>query len=425
MNTKLPLRLSFFIFFTFFSLTNSIAQGDSTYEWIGNTNDFYNVSNWTSSNGAVQFDNNGFKIARVFDVGVSPQINTFIDWQPGVFDTLDNVNLTVNANFNVFFNDWLNGTITINTGAIFTCRNIFRVGREGSGVVNINGGEFRINNTGGFRSFFIGVLQNGNGTVNVNNAGIIESDQQIEVGTRDFYPTGVLNINSGGVATANTVTAIGPNGAINVNGGLLNTGNVLIVGDLYVDNAGNEGSLDDTPNVGDLNINAGSVVFNQNNVATPAFIVDPNARIFIDDGSLILNNPGFDYTNDINTLVTNGQIVAASGKSILVSYDGTDQTTVTASATASVNDINANNYFKIYPNPTEADGVINIEPKVANLEELSLSIFDLMGKKVYEAKSTNSPITISINTGGKLNSGIYILEIETSKGEMYSKIVID
>jgi len=424
MITKLPFKLILFVLFTFYSLTNSMAQGDSTYDWVGNSSDFYSASNWTSTNGAVQFDNNGFKIVYVSDVGVSPVINTFIDWQPGVFDTYDNVDLTVNANFNVFFNDWLNGTITINTDAIFTCRNIFRVGREGSGIVNINGGEFRVNNaTDEFRSFFIGVLQNGDGTVNVNNGGIIESDRQIEVGTRDFFPLGVLNVNTGGEATAGTVTTIGPNGTINVNGGVLNAGEVFIVGDLFVDTPGNEGALDDTPDVGNLNINSGTVNFNQNNVANPFFNIDINGRIFIDNGSLILNQPGFDYTADINNFVTNGQIVAPSDKTIVVSYDGIGQTTVTASATASVNNINANDYFTIYPNPT--DGVINLEPKAENFEELSISIFDLMGKKVYETKRTNNLNTISINTGGKLNSGIYMLEIATLKAELYSKIVID
>lgn len=422
MKTKLLLKLSFFILITFYSVTNMIAQGDSTYDWIGNTSNFYDASNWTSTNGAVQFDNNGFKIVHVSDVGMSPQINSFVDWQPGVFDTYYNVNLTVNADFNVFFNDWLNGTITVNSGATFTCRNIFRVGREGSGEVNINGGVFRSSDPANFQSIFIGVLQNGDGTVNVNNNGLIESGQQIEVGTRDFYPTGELNVNSGGVATANTVTAIGPNGTINVNGGTLNTGNVFIVGDLYVDNPGNEGALDDTPNVGDLNINDGTVVFNQNNVASPAFIVDPNGRIFIDEGSLILNNPGFDYTADINTLVSNGQIVAASGKTIAVSYDGSDQTTVTASPNASVQDLNANDYFEIYPNPTS--GLINLAPKNAHFEELSISVFDLTGKKVHETKGIQNSNTISINVGDNLNSGLYILKINTFKGELYSKIVI-
>ena len=423
MKTKLLFKLSFFIVFTFYSVSNIIAQGDSTYEWIGSTNDFYSASNWTSTNGAVQFDNNGFKIVRIFNVGTSPVLNTFIDWQPGVFDTLDDVNFMINANFNVFFNDFLNGTVTINSGAIFTCRNIFRVGREGSGVVDINGGEFRVNNTTDeFRSFFIGVLQNGNGVVNVNNGGIMESDRQIEVGTRDFYPTGVLNVNTGGVATAGTVTTIGPNGTINVDGGTLNTGNVFIVGDLFVDTPGNEGALDDTPNVGDLNINSGSVVFNQNNIASPFFNIDTNGRVFIDDGSLILNSPGFDYTTDINNFVTNGQIVPASGKSIVVSYDGIGQTTVTASPTASVEDLNANNYFKIYPNPT--DGVINLTPNEVNFEEFSISVFDVTGKKVHETEGANNFDTTSINLGDKLNSGMYILKIETSKGELYSKIVI-
>jgi len=69
---------------------------------VGNTSDFYDASNWTSTNGAVQFDNNGFKFALISDVGASPIINTFVDWQPGVFDTYNNIDLTVNANFNVF-----------------------------------------------------------------------------------------------------------------------------------------------------------------------------------------------------------------------------------------------------------------------------------------------------------------------------------
>lgn len=422
MKTKLLDRLPLLILFTVFSFSFGYAQGDSTYDWVGNTSDFYNASNWTSTNGAVQFDNNGFKFVLISDVGASPVINTFVDWQPGVFDTYNNVDLTINANFNVFFNDWLNGTVTINSGAIFTCRNIFRVGREGSGVVNINGGEFRVNNTtDGFRSFFIGVLQNGDGVVNVNNGGIMESDRQIEVGTRDFYPTGELNINTGGVATAGTVTTIGPNGTINVDGGVLNTGNIFIVGDLFVDNPGNEGALDDTPNVGDLNINSGTVIFNQNALAAPFFDINANGRVFIDEGSLILNNPGFDYTADINTFVTNGQIVAASGKSIAVSYDGTGQTTVTASPNASVEDLNANQYFDIYPNPT--DGIINLTPKDSFAGEAVISIFDLTGKKVFETNGVYEFNRISINTGIQLNPGMYILEIDSSKGKLYTKIV--
>lgn len=422
MNKKLLLKISFLVLFTFYSFTNLMAQGDSTYDWVGNNSNFYDASNWTSTNGAVQFDNNGFKVVRVFDVGVSPQINSFVDWQPGIFDTYDNVELTVNADFNVFFNDWLNGTITVNDGATFTCRNIFRIGREGSGVVNINGGVFRSSDPANFQSIFIGVLQGGDGTVNVNNDGLLESGQQIEVGTRDFYPLGELNVNSGGVATATTVTAIGPNGTINVNGGVLNTGNVLIVGDLFVDNAGNEGALNDTPNVGDLNINAGTVVFNQNNLEAPAFIVHPDGQILIDEGSLILNNPGFDYTDEISTLVTNGQLVAAEGKTIEVSYNGTNQTTVTASPTASTTDFNANTYFTIYPNPSR--GIINLTPKDASLGELSVAIFDLTGKKVFEVNEKNSTQTITMQTDGKLVAGMYLVKIQSSKGELFSKVII-
>ncbi|MES2485233.1 MAG: hypothetical protein V4581_04700 [Bacteroidota bacterium] len=55
-----------------------------TYNWTGGSADFYSTTNWTSTEGPVLFDNGGFRVVHTNDVGTSPVINQFIDWQPGI-----------------------------------------------------------------------------------------------------------------------------------------------------------------------------------------------------------------------------------------------------------------------------------------------------------------------------------------------------
>lgn len=417
MKTKLLVTSIFCGALSLFS-SRLMAQGDSTYGWTGAAGtSFYSTSNWTSTVGAVQFDNNGFKVVRTSTQGSSPTIDSFIDWQPGIFDNLDNVNLTVNADFNVFFNDWLNGTVTVNTGATFTCRNIFRVGREGVGIVNIEGGTLQANDPTNWQAVFIGALNNGDGTVNVNNNGTINGGYQVEIGTRDFYPLGELNVNTGGTSVAYWATVIGPNGTLNVNGGSVNTGHNLIVGDLYIDNAGNAGSLTLTTDTGNLNINSGTVTVNHNNLDAPTFSVHADAKIYIDNGTLVINNNAYDYTTDINTMVANGQIVPASGKVIKVTHSA-GATTVTAENSLSVSDSSFANNISVYPNPS--DGIINIKTKENYAGALSLKVFNSLGKLVFKAPLKNDVLnTYSFDTKNTLQTGIYVLQITGSNNESY------
>ena len=222
--------LSLLLFGLIFSISNGIIA--QTYNWTGAVDgNFYNTSNWTSTLGPVAFDDSAFKFVKTHAVVTNqPIISQFVAWQPGVFDNTGG-SLIVNADFNVFYNDFLNGAVTVNTGAIFTCRNIFRIGREGLGELNVNGGTFRSSNIDTWQGIFIGVLNGGNGKANINTGGIIDGGYQLEIGTRDFYPIGELNVNTGGTAVAYWATAIGPNGTINVNGGNLNTGETFKVGD--------------------------------------------------------------------------------------------------------------------------------------------------------------------------------------------------
>lgn len=383
-----------------------------TYNWTGGSSNFYATSNWTSTQGAVAFDDSSFKTVRTNGTGSSPVINQFVAWQPGIFDSTGG-NLTINADFNVFFNDMLNGTVTVNSGAIFTCRNIMRVGRDGTGILNVNG-TARSLNEGVFQAIFIGAL-GGNGTVNVNEGGLVSGGYQLEVGTRDFYPTGTLNVNTGGIAEAYWVTPIGPNGTINVNGGTVNTGQTFIVGDLFLDNAANVGNVGAV--VGRVNLNSGTMMVNQNDLEAIVFAMHPNSKMIIDNGSLMIKRTGVDFTQAVNGFVTGGQIEAAPGKQINVVYDGVF-TTVTATTTAGINTL-ATDSFSLYPNP--AQDVITITANNQIAGSVSINVINMLGETVMQ-KQLSDINRYELNISN-LASGMYVVKLNSAQESFSSKII--
>jgi len=385
-----------------------------TYTWSGSaSNQFYNTSNWTSSDGPVVFDNSAFKIVRTNTQGQSPVIGQWIDWQPGIYDNLGG-NLTLNADFQVYFNDFLNGNVTINSAASFICRNIIRVGREGSGTVNINGGTMRSLHETNWQGIFIGVLQNGNGTVNVNDGGLISGGYQVEVGTRDFYPTGVLNVNAGGTSEAYWNTVIGPNGIINVNGGTVNTGQGFIVGDLYLDTPANTGTLGTV--VGQMNLNEGTVTVNHLDLASPNLAIHANGKIVIDNGTLRVRRTGVDFTATINGYVATGQIAPAAGKELQVAYDGTEFTTVVATA---INNTQTANKAQIVAFPNPASDKLFF--KGVDNNKISIMITDVTGKVVLNANGISN-ISAGIDISA-LTNGVYVAKVANGNAVQNIKFI--
>lgn len=378
-----------------------------TYTWTGGANtQFYNTSNWSSTQGAVAFDNSAFKIVRTNATGQSPTINQWVDWQPGIFDQLAG-NLTLNANFQVYFNDFLNGDVTINSGASFICRNIFRVGREGTGTVNINGGTMQCLHESNWQGIFIGALSGGNGTVNVNNGGLISGGYQVEVGTRDFYPTGTLNVNAGGTSEAYWTTVVGPNGTLNVNGGTVNTGQAFIIGDLYLDNAANTGTLHEV--VGTVNLNSGTITVNHFDLEAPFLGMHANSKFTIDNGTLRVKRTGVDFTSTINGYIANGQIAPVAGKQLQVTYDGT-YTTVTASPVNSTISLDRK-LTTIYPTVT-TDYITVIGNNIT--ENSEISVINIAGSTVLNQK-IGSTVNNQINVSN-LAAGLYIARINNTNG---------
>jgi len=70
--------------------------------------------------------------------------------------------------------------------------------------------------------------------------------------------------------------------------------------------------------------------------------------------------------------------------------------------------------FSIYPNPTST--ILNMNTK--NIEIIKIEIYDVLGKKVLVTKGNTTQIDIS-----NLDSGLYLVNIQTKQGVLVKKIV--
>lgn len=94
-------------------------------------------------------------------------------------------------------------------------------------------------------------------------------------------------------------------------------------------------------------------------------------------------------------------------------------------ATLSLNDFDKNDMgIKIFPNPASESIHVKIENE--NFNNVTLSVYNLLGKQVIKTtpvKSISNTYTIDIKN--KLVSGMYIVKIDTEKGNYMSKVVVE
>lgn len=405
-----------------FMMINTMAFSQ-TYYWTGNTNsDFHTTTNWYSTS-AVDFTAST-KDAAIISSGSSsngnsPIVNTDLTatWYPLIFNHNDGT-IVINKPFLTHYNDITNGIMEINSGGVFQALQIVRVGGNNMpGVVNVNdGGALKALDIthANWQGIFIGASQNGTGTVNVNNGGLVDGGYNLEVGCRDYYPTGTLNIATGGTAQSYWATWIGPNGVINVNGGNLNCGQTLSVGELFLDNASNVGTQG--AKVGQLNINSGIVTVNQNDLPSPTLLMNTKAKIVIDNGTLRIKSTGVNQSSSIYSFIVSGQISAVTGKTINLSYDGV-YTTITAGNLSTAE--NTKKAIKIYPNPIKDLLTINENESLEIGDQIN--ILSLEGKVIYQSKITSKKdIRINLST---LPRGTYILNIQSKEGLKNTKFI--
>ena len=85
---------------------------------------------------------------------------------------------------------------------------------------------------------------------------------------------------------------------------------------------------------------------------------------------------------------------------------------------ASVRDENLAANVSIFPNPTNAFFTIKTE----NLQIKNLKIFSVLGQQVYENNVIQANTNIDIS---HLSKAIYVLKIETERGTLTKKLVLE
>lgn len=90
------------------------------------------------------------------------------------------------------------------------------------------------------------------------------------------------------------------------------------------------------------------------------------------------------------------------------------------SKTEGVNDVAGQDGINIYPNP--ANQALHIQLKNANISVKNIQLYDQMGRRVYESKAVSgAQIQVPVS---QFANGVYLLKLQTNKGEMQQKIII-
>lgn len=364
--------------FAFMASINLNAQATS---WNGSTDtNFLNAANWSTAaipTGASDVtittsSNNPIYNANFVTVDAANTTNAISH----LYGKSGNP-LTVSATMliNSSGGNYTGGDFNIETGGSMNFRNSLYLGGTGNpSIVNVNGGSFNA------KAYLI-VSQNSNCTININS--------------------GTVSVDSG-------------------------SGSAIIIGGYYA--------------VGIVNLNGGTLRPRPSLIGTAALAIQEQPTrsgtgyLKIDGGTLEM---GGDQTAFIDGYVTAGKIIPGTGKHIertfLAATPGdatavppipatTAKTLVTAVTNLGINK-NMEKNFSVYPNPS--NGIINIDAKNNNLDNLNISVYNLLGQQVLErVLDNNNSGTYRLDATNKLSSGTYIVNIKSGSSSYNSKIVV-
>ncbi len=84
-------------------------------------------------------------------------------------------------------------------------------------------------------------------------------------------------------------------------------------------------------------------------------------------------------------------------------------------------ELSARGELQIFPNP--ASGFFTIELPVYNGKQISITMYDLTGRRVYARKHTSAfPVTVA---AGELPTGIYLLKVEADEKSLSGRVVLE
>lgn len=94
------------------------------------------------------------------------------------------------------------------------------------------------------------------------------------------------------------------------------------------------------------------------------------------------------------------------------------------SGPTNLNNLNDNiSHLKVYPNP--GNGWLNVELNFIQSEDADLSVHDITGKMVFKKSINGNGIMLEQIDLNDLNSGVYILSINTQNGVVSERIIIE
>ncbi len=123
-------------------------------------------------------------------------------------------------------------------------------------------------------------------------------------------------------------------------------------------------------------------------------------------------------SNNLNVTVYTKTYTANGPKTVVLTVTnqyGTDKDTVVVNVTLGINDPEFSNAVNVYPNPSK--GVVNIELPASITDAATVTVYNAIGEVAGE------PVAIRANAGksvldlGYLESGVYMLKIETASGK--------
>ena len=147
---------------------------------------------------------------------------------------------------------------------------------------------------------------------------------------------------------------------------------------------------------------------------------------FVDIYDATTYPPTFCQRFDLNTPPTEVYTVPFNKMQVKFVSDNWDQSdgfALNYYALAAIEDYNGIDALKVYPNP--ASNFITVEFSIENPENMTISLVDMMGKcvKSLETKTELGTNNLSFNISD-VASGIYFLELKTTKGKSVRKITV-
>jgi 1,4-alpha-glucan branching enzyme len=131
-------------------------------------------------------------------------------------------------------------------------------------------------------------------------------------------------------------------------------------------------------------------------------------------------------SDSINITDVNKVISILPGEYIVYTDVNLNNVKISSGGGSFTNELNQINYVNIYPNPTNQNITVSVDFK--NHSNLELTIYDVVGKNVYEYQSKNQYFHGLQNFDFDLNNlkkGLYFVDVKTLNGKTSTKLLIN